>query len=57
MRKIAIALSLLAAIAPTAALAQNGSGVRIRITYYEPGQVIVGVAFSTLIGTLAIADV
>jgi hypothetical protein len=42
MRKIGIVLSLLAAIAPAAALAQNGSGVRIRITYYEPGQVIVG---------------
>lgn len=40
MRKIAIALSLLAAIAPTAALAQGGSGVRIRITYYGGGQVV-----------------
>jgi len=40
MRKIAIALSLLAAIAPAAATAQNGSGVRIRITYYESGQVV-----------------
>ena len=41
MRKIVIILSLLAAIAPAAAVAQNGSGVRIRITYYE-SQVVVG---------------
>lgn len=40
MKKIAIALSLLAAVAPAVAVAQNGSGVRIRITYYEHGQVV-----------------
>ena len=40
MRKIAIVLSLLAVIAPAAAVAQNGSGVRIRITYYQGGQVV-----------------
>ena len=40
MRKIAIALSLLAGLAPAVAAAQNGSGVRIRITYYEHGQVV-----------------
>lgn len=41
MRKIAIALTLLVAIAPALASAQNG-GVRIRITYYSGagGQVV-----------------
>lgn len=41
MRKIAIALSLLAAVAPAVAFAQ-GSGVRIRVTYYSGvgGQVV-----------------
>lgn len=38
MRKIVLALSLLAAVAPSVAVAQ--SGVRIRITYYEGGQIV-----------------
>lgn len=38
MRKIVLALSLLAAALPAVAEAQ--SGVRIRITYYEGGQIV-----------------
>ena len=38
MRKIAIAVALLAAIAPAAAPARNGSAVRVRIICYEHGQ-------------------